>query len=75
VRFIYFLVLLIILAGVAVFAVQNNEEVGLRLPQRNTSLPTAALVGAAYALCMLSGWSVVGFLGRSFDRALQRSNR
>jgi putative membrane protein len=75
VRFIYFLVLLIILAGVAVFAVQNNEEVGLRFLQWNAPLPMAALVGAAYALGMLSGWTVVGFLRRSFDRAMQRLNR
>jgi uncharacterized integral membrane protein len=74
-RFVYFLFLLLILAAIAVFVVQNNENVNLTYLQWSATLPMAVLVGAAYVLGMLSGWTVVGFMRRSFEQATTRTER
>src|SRR5262249_35583217 len=67
-RAFYFLILVLIVAAVALFAVQNNEPVTLRYLDRSVSLPMAVLIAAVYGLGMVSGWTVVGFLRRSWRR-------
>jgi lipopolysaccharide assembly protein A len=74
-RFVYFLFLLLILAAIAVFVVQNNENVNLTYLQWSVTLPMAVVVGAAYVLGMLSGWTVVGFMKRSFEQVTARTDR
>jgi lipopolysaccharide assembly protein A len=71
-RAFYALILLIFIAAVAVFAVQNNEEVTLRYLDRSAPLRLSLLVGAAYILGMLSGWTVVGIFRRSLQRVTER---
>jgi uncharacterized integral membrane protein len=66
-RLVYFLFLLLILAAIAVFVVQNIELVNLKYLQWEASLPLAVLVGGAYVLGMVSGWTVIGFVRRSFE--------
>jgi uncharacterized integral membrane protein len=63
---VYFLILVLFVAAVAVLAYQNNrtEEVTFLNWHWEPSFPL--LVGGAYVLGMLSGWSVVGLLRRSW---------
>jgi putative membrane protein len=72
-RFFYFLLLVIFLGAVAVFAVQNKDPITVKYLDREASYPLAAIVGAAYVLGMLSGWTVVGMVRRSFRRVTERA--
>jgi uncharacterized integral membrane protein len=72
-RFVYFLLLVLFLAAVTVFAVQNMNEVTVKFLDREHSYPLAAIVAAAYVLGMFSGWTVVGMLKRSFQRVTERT--
>jgi uncharacterized integral membrane protein len=69
-RALYFLILVLIVA--AIFAYQNDDSVTLRYFNRSMTLPISLLIAAVYVLGMLSGWTVVGFLRRSWRRALER---
>jgi uncharacterized membrane protein YciS (DUF1049 family) len=71
-RVIYFLILVLIIAAVALFAYQNDESVTLRYLDRSISLSISLMIAAVYVLGMLSGWSVVGFLRRSWRRVADR---
>lgn len=71
-RVIYFLLLLIFIAAVAVFAVQNKEDITIKYLDRSAELPLPVVVGGAYALGMFTGWTVVGLLKRSFQRVTER---
>jgi lipopolysaccharide assembly protein A len=71
-RLIYFLLLVIFIAAIAVFAVQNKDEVTIKYLDRSENLPLPAVVGAAYLLGMFTGWTVVGLLKRSFQRVTER---
>jgi uncharacterized integral membrane protein len=71
-RWFYLLILLLIVAAIAVFAVQNQGDVKLRYWDRELTTPLALLVGAVYLLGMLSGWTVVGFLKRTVQRVTER---
>jgi uncharacterized membrane protein YciS (DUF1049 family) len=71
-RFLCFLILLIVVAAVVVFAVQNNEGVTIQYLDRSVSCPLSLLIAVVYLLGMVSGWTVVGFLKRSFRRVTER---
>jgi uncharacterized membrane protein YciS (DUF1049 family) len=74
-RFVYLLILLVVLAAIVGFAVQNNEEVTLRFLDRSLSSTLPVLIAVVYALGMLTGWTVVGFLRRSFRRMTERRDK
>ncbi|HUY36229.1 MAG TPA: hypothetical protein VMV69_26060 [Pirellulales bacterium] len=71
-RLFYMLILLVLVGAVAIFALQNSEVATLRYLDRSASVPISYLIGGAYALGMLSGWTVVGILRRSLQRATAR---
>jgi uncharacterized membrane protein YciS (DUF1049 family) len=62
---------LVVVTAVAIFALQNSEDVTLQYLNKSAVLPMAALIGAVYLLGMISGWTVVGFLKRSFRRVTE----
>ena len=64
-RFVYFLLLLVFIAAVAVFAFQNNEPTTVHFFQWNATSTFALFIAGAYVLGMLSGWTVIGFIKRS----------
>ena len=68
-RWFCLLFLLLVGAAVAGFCVQNSQDVTLTFYHETLGVPIAAVVGIAYGLGMLTGWSVVGLLRRSFERA------
>ena len=68
-RFLCFLFLIAFAAVVFFFAQQNQQEVSLTFFDWNLRGNMALVIGSAYVLGMLSGWTVVGMLRRSFGRA------
>jgi len=64
-RFLCFVFLVAFAAAVAFFALQNQQTVTLNFFDRTVTSNIAAVVGGAYVLGMLSGWTVVGMLRRS----------
>jgi putative membrane protein len=71
-RVFYCVILLVIISAVAVFAVQNNEDVTLHYLDRQVTSSMPILIGVVYLLGMVSGWTVVGFLKRSLQRVTER---
>jgi uncharacterized integral membrane protein len=74
-RALYITVLVLIVAALAIFAYQNDESVTLRYFRRSITLPISLLIAAVYVLGMVSGWTVVGFLRRSWRGALERPQK
>jgi len=70
-RLIYFLLLLAFIGAVALFAYQNNVETEIKYLDNSKTLPLPVLVGGVYVLGMLTGWTVVGLLRRTFRRATE----
>jgi hypothetical protein len=68
-RVLCLIFLVLVAAAVTGFAIQNSHEVTINVYDRAITAPVSAVVGVAYALGMLTGWSVVGVLRRSFERA------
>lgn len=71
-RLIYLILLLLFVGAVCVFAFQNKDDVTIRYLDRSESYPLAAVVGVVYGLGMFTGWTVVGLVKRSFQRATER---
>jgi lipopolysaccharide assembly protein A len=71
-RVICLIILLIVLATVVVFAVQNNETVTLQYLDRSVTSSLPLLIAIVYLLGMVSGWTVIGFLKRSLRRVTER---
>jgi len=71
-RIVYLLILVLVLAAVVLFAVQNDERVTLKYLDRSVSISLSVLIAVVYLLGMLSGWTVVGFLKRSLQRVTER---
>jgi lipopolysaccharide assembly protein A len=67
-RWFFFLVLLVLAAAVAVFAVQNQEAVTIQFLDWSVSHSLAIIVGVVYLAGMISGWTVVGIVRRSLRR-------
>jgi uncharacterized integral membrane protein len=70
-RAVYITVLVLIVTALAIFAYQNDESVTIRYFNRSVTLSIPILIAAVYVLGMLSGWTVVGFLRRSWRRAME----
>ncbi|HEY1380630.1 MAG TPA: hypothetical protein VGF55_27765 [Gemmataceae bacterium] len=70
-RALYFLFLLAFVAAVGAFAYFNRQEVSLRFFDWSMTTSVALVAAAAYVLGMLSGWTVVGMLRRSWDRVVE----
>ena len=71
-RLVYLLLLLLALAAVVVFAVQNNETVTLQYLDRSVTCPLPLLIAVVYLVGMVSGWTVIGLLSRSLRRVTER---
>jgi uncharacterized membrane protein YciS (DUF1049 family) len=72
VRIIYAIFLLVFVAAVGVFAWQNQDAIPINYLNRSVQYPMAAVVGVAYVLGMLTGWTVVGFVKSSMRRVTDR---
>jgi hypothetical protein len=64
-RFLCFLFLVAFIAAVVAVGYYNQEPATFRVAQWSFTTSLAAVVGAAYVLGMLSGWSVWRMFRRS----------
>ena len=64
-KVIYLLFLVVFLAAVGLFAYQNNHPETVTFWDQTWETSFPVVVGAAYLLGMLTGWTVVGLLRRS----------
>jgi lipopolysaccharide assembly protein A len=71
-RFVYLLILLLVLAAVVVFAVQNNETITIQYLDQTISCTLPLLVGIVYLAGMVTGWTVLGLLRRSLRGMTER---
>jgi putative membrane protein len=71
-RSVYLALLLLVLAAVVVFALQNNETVTLQFLDRSITCALPLLIVIVYLLGMVSGWTVIGLLRRSLRGATVR---
>jgi lipopolysaccharide assembly protein A len=71
-RVFYLLILLILLAATAIFALQNQQAVTIRYLDRSVASPLSVLIGGVYFLGMLTGWTVIGVVRRSIRRISER---
>ena len=67
-RIIYVLTLIFLVVVIGVFAVQNRELISLRFLDRSVSSPASVMILVIYLLGMVSGWTMVGLVGRLFRR-------
>ena len=75
-RFIWFVIFLILVAIIGVFAYENSERVPINYLDQNLTvqsihLPMSAMIGGIYVLGMLTGWTVVGFLKRTVQHVTE----
>ena len=68
-RYFQALVFLAFLCAIGVFAMQNRDVITVNFLTWNLSQPVAMVMVVVYFLGMLSGWSVVAFLRRSYRGA------
>jgi uncharacterized integral membrane protein len=64
VRFVYMLLILLFVAVVAIFAVQNLRPVTVNFLTLNATLPLALLIVGIYLLGLFSGGALTGLLKR-----------
>jgi lipopolysaccharide assembly protein A len=67
-RFIQATILIVFLASVAAFALQNNVTTQVRFLTWEVAAPLSLLVVGVYLLGMVSGGAVLGFVRRSIRR-------
>lgn len=67
-RYIQAVILLVFLAAIGVFALQNRDVITVNFLTWNISEPVAFLTVVVYFLGMLSGWTVVAFVRGSLRR-------
>jgi putative membrane protein len=71
-RFIQAVIFLVLLGVIIIFAVQNSQIVTVQFLNWSVNSPIALMSVGVYLLGMLSGWTVVGFMGRSVRRVAER---
>jgi uncharacterized integral membrane protein len=70
-KVIYGVFLVLFVAAVVVFSFQNNRPENVTFLNQTWELPFPLLVGGVYLLGMLTGWTVVGLLKRSWRRVTE----
>jgi hypothetical protein len=67
-RLICLLILVAAAGAVALFALENQQQLPLHFFDRQLTAGVPMILGATYLLGMLSGWTVIGLLRRSWQR-------
>ena len=65
-------ILILFLAAVAVFCVQNMDTTSVTYLSYRASLPLPLLVLIIYLMGMVSGWAVLSYLRRSVRQLTER---
>ena len=74
-RWVYLVLLLVIVAVIVVFVVQNYESATVTFFNQRITAPMSIYVVAVYFLGMWSGGTVVGFLKRAYRHATEREDQ
>jgi uncharacterized integral membrane protein len=74
-RVLSFLFLIVFVAAIVVFSVQNNFKIHVNLFGWDFEAAFPLLAAAVYMLGMLTGWAVVGMLRRSWRRVAENTER
>jgi lipopolysaccharide assembly protein A len=74
-RWIQAVLLLVFLIAILLFAVQNTQAVTVSFLKWSAAFPQALLIVLVYLLGMVSGWTVVSFVGRSLRKVRERRDR
>jgi uncharacterized integral membrane protein len=74
-RIVQGLLLLGFLGAVGVFALQNTQIVEVRFAAVSLRASVALLIVGVYLIGMLSGWTVMSFLARSYRRVTERRDK
>ena len=74
-RIIQAILFLVFLGAVGLFAVQNTRPITVGFWTWEATAPVAAVIVAVYFLGMMSGWTVVAFVGRSLRRVSEPARR
>lgn len=64
-RLFYFLFLVLFTGAAGLLAYENQQDIALRVYDREFAMSIPVLVAGAYVAGMLSGWTLVGMLRRS----------
>jgi len=71
-RFLQATILIVFLAAVATFAIQNNELTKISFLRWELTSPLSLLIVGVYLLGMISGGAVLGFVRRSIRRVSEQ---
>ena len=76
-RYIYLLLLIVLLVAFIAFAVVNRDPVHVDFPfaRFEITAPLFLVMAGVYGLGMLTGWSFVGFVRKSIRRASEHRDR
>jgi hypothetical protein len=70
-RLICLLILLAAAGAVAVFALENQRQLTLHFFDYSLTQSVPVILGVTYLLGMISGWTIVGVLRRSWHRVTE----
>jgi uncharacterized integral membrane protein len=71
-RLLSFLFLVVIVGALGLFASENSEAVSVQFWSWRATYSLALVLGAAFVLGMLGGWSILGAVRRSAARVTDR---
>jgi uncharacterized integral membrane protein len=74
-RWVYLVLLLVIVAIIVVFIAENRENQTVKFFSQEITAPLALYFVAVYFLGMWSGGTVVGFVKRAYHRATEEQKR
>ena len=74
-RWVYLVLLLVIVAIIIAFLVENNDNATVKLFNNSLNAPLSWFFIAVYFLGMWSGGTVVGFVRRAYQRATEHGEQ
>ena len=74
-RWVYLVLFLAIVTIVVVFIVENNEKTTVKLFHQSLTAPLSWFFVAVYFLGMWSGGTVVGFVKRTYQHAIEHDGQ
>ena len=74
-RWVYLVLLLVIVAMIVVFVAENHEKQTVTFFNRSITAPLSLFFVAVYFLGMWTGGTVVGFVKRAYHHATTRAEQ